>query len=132
MIQLISTIQLISMIQINTVFTFWRSFYRVNSPNSVCLPNTGYRPLYTRMSNFAAHFRYIVSIRNLVNLPNIQMDIFDPLLNINLSFVFWIIYVISIAFSFYSDFPSSKMEFSDPNKIKNIFLLIRNRKQSSW
>ena len=30
-------------------------FYsRVNSPNSGCLPNTGYRPLYTMMRHFAA------------------------------------------------------------------------------
>ena len=27
---------------------------RVNSPHSGCLPNTGYRPLYTMMSHFAA------------------------------------------------------------------------------
>ena len=40
-----------------------------NSPISGCLPNNGYRPLYTMTSHFAAHFRYLVRFRNQVNLP---------------------------------------------------------------
>ena len=77
---------------------------RVNSLNNGSVPNTGYRPLYTIMSHFAAfgpiidcltasgpwpyyitvsrfaaHFRYLLSIRNLVNLPELGLIIWYQL-----------------------------------------------------
>ena len=82
----------------NEIFSSDDKFHitiRLNSLNIGSVPNTGYRPLYTNMSHFAAfaplqtdeplrgfwshytvmgrlaaHFRYLVHYRNSVNLPN--------------------------------------------------------------
>ena len=45
----------------NSIFVFFKAYIfkllniRVNSPNSGCLPNSGFRPVYTIMSHFAAY-----------------------------------------------------------------------------